>query len=246
MNAPLPAFQQFQMAFGRRCRDPRAARPPGVPARRMAAYEELVFNNITGFLDACFPVCRKLLGNTRWRQLNRAFYRDWRATTPWFREIPQEFLRFLATARHPLPAWFRELAHYEWVELAVDTSDVVASAHDPAGDLMTGQPLLNPTLMNLAYDWPVQRIGPDYRPRKPAPVHLLVFRDDGDVVRFAEINTSTASLLALIAEHGCSGAAACERLATESAPKSAVAVRQYGAEILKNLRRQGAILGVRT
>ena len=246
MNAPIPEFQAFQMAFGRRCRDPRAARPPGVPARSMAAYEELLFNNITGFLDACFPVCHKLLGDTRWRQLSRAFYRDWRATTPWFREIPQEFLHFLATARHPLPAWFRQLAHYEWVELAVDTSDAIASAHDPAGDLMAGQPLLNPTLMNLAYDWPVQRIGPDYRPRKPAPVHLLVFRADGDAVRFAEINANTARLLTLIAEQGCSGAAACERLATESAPKSAVAVRQYGAEILENLRRQGAILGVRT
>jgi uncharacterized protein len=246
MNAPLPAFQQFQMAFGRRCRDPHAARPAGVPPRRMAVYEELLFNNITGFLDACFPVCRKLLGDTRWRRLNRAFFRDWRGHTPWFREIPQEFLRFLATARQPLPAWFRDLAHYEWVELAVDTDNAATAAHDSDGDLMSGRPLINPTLMNLAYHWPVHRIGPDWRPRKPQPTNLLVFRDEADVVRFVETNAATARLLALVREHGGTGEEACERLAGELEPKSAVAVRLHGPAILDDLRRQGAILGART
>lgn len=245
MNAPPPAFQQFQIAFGRRCRDPRAARPAGVPARRMAVYEELLFNNITGFLDACFPVCHKLLGDTRWRRLNRAFFRDWRSHTPWFREIPQEFLRFLETARQPLPAWFRELAHYEWVELAVDTNNAATAPHDPDGDLMRGRPLINPTLMNLAYDWPVHRIGSDWRPRRPMPTRLLVFRDAADSVRFAEINPATARLIDLITAHECCGGDAIEQLAAELDEKSAMAVRHHGPAILDDLRRQGALLGAR-
>jgi uncharacterized protein len=245
MNAPLPAFQQFQMAFGRRCRDPRAARPADVPARRMAVYEELLFNNITGFLDACFPVCRKLLGDTRWRRLNRAFFRDWRSHTPIFREIPQEFLRYLDSTRQPLPAWFRELAHYEWVELAVDTNSASCPPHDPDGDLIHDRPLVNVTLMSLAYDWPVHRIGPDFRPRQPTPTWLLVFRDEADVVRFVETNAATARLLALIVERDCTGAEAVEHLAMELDEKSAMAVRLHGPTILDDLRRQGAILGVR-
>lgn len=227
MNAPLPAFQQFQMAFGRRCRDPRAARPAGVPPRRMAVYEELLFNNITGFLDACFPVCRKMVGEARWRKLNRAFFRDWRSGTPLFREIPREFLSFLAGSRQPLPPWFRDLAHYEWVELAVDTSAA-------------------PTLLNLRYDWPVQHIGPDWRPRKPVATYLLVFRDATDNVHFIETNAMTARLVELLAAHECSGAEAVERLASEVDEKSAVAVRHYGAAILDDLRRQGAIPGAHT
>lgn len=245
MNAPLPAFQQFQMAFGRRCRDPRAARPAGVPARRMAVYEELLFNNVTGFLDACFPVCRQLIGDARWRHLNRAFFRDWRSHTPIFREIPHEFLRYLESARQPLPAWFRELTHYEWVELAVGTSALAWPAHDPSGDLMQGRPLVNPTLMNLAYDWPVQRIGPGWRPRKPAATHLLVFRNRDDEVRFVETNPITARLVALLGPAELTGSAAVERIAGEFDQKSAVAVRHHGAGILDHLRRQGAILGVR-
>ena len=245
MNAPLPAFQAFQMDFGRRCRDPRRApRPAGVPARRMAVYEDLLFNNVTGFLDACFPVCRTLLGDMRWRRLNRAFFRDSRSRSPWFREIPLEFLRYLAGARQQLPPWFRELAHYEWVELAVDTSNPEIPPHDPAGDLMAGRPLINPTLMNLAYAWPVQRIGPDYRPRKPLAVQLLVFRNTDDEVRFFEINLVTARLLSILANSPCSGGEACDRLAAELGASITTTLRQHGAAILVDLRRQGAILGV--
>ena len=54
-------FQAFQQAFARHLRDPRhAPRPAGVPARRMAVYTELLFNNICSFVDTCFPVCRAI------------------------------------------------------------------------------------------------------------------------------------------------------------------------------------------
>lgn len=243
MNAPLQVFQRFQMAFGRRCRDPRAARPAGVPPRRMAVYEELLFDNLTGFLDACFPVCRQIIGDRRWRRLNRAFFRDWRSHAPLFREISREFVRFLDGSRQPLPTWFRELAHYEWVELAVDTCAAAPPPHDPQGDLIQGRPLINPTLMNLSYEWPVHRIGPDWRPRKRQPTRLLVFRDAADSVRFAEINTATARLIDLIAAHGCSGTEAVERLADELPQESAVAARLHAAAILGDLHHQGVILG---
>jgi uncharacterized protein len=247
MNAPPPALQAFQMTFGRRCRDPRGApRPAGVPARCMAVYEELLLNNVAGFLDACFPVCRGLLSDVRWRRLIRAFFRDWRSRTPWFREIPREFLNYLATTGQPLPAWFRDLAHYEWVELAVDTVAVAVPPHDPAGDLMAERPLVNPTLMSLAYDWPVQHIGAHYRPRKSRPTHLLVFRHDTDEVRFAEINPVTARLLALVGEHGDTGDLACNRVAAELGHRSPAAIRHHGATLLAALRRQGAILGTRS
>jgi hypothetical protein len=55
----------------------------------MQVYNELLFNNLCGFLDTCFPVCPALLGEKRWRRLNRTFYRDSPLHTPWFREIPR-------------------------------------------------------------------------------------------------------------------------------------------------------------
>jgi len=243
----LPAFQTFQMDLGRHLRDPRhVPRPHGVPARRMAVYNKLLFNNLTGFLDACFPVCRSILGETRWRRLNRTFYRDWRSQTPWFREIPREFVRYLQSAeiRQPLPRWLPELAHYEWAELAVDVMTVTVPPYDPQGDLLAGWPLCNPALMNLDYAWPVQDIGPDHRPCKPQATHLLVFRDAEDRVRFASINPVTARLLHLLTSGQLTGRAACLIIAGELQHADPEAVVRFGADILDDLRRQGAILGV--
>jgi hypothetical protein len=243
----MHAFQEFQHEFGRHLRDPRRApRPAGVPARRAAIYGELLFNNLTGFLDACYPVTRAVLGERRWRRLNRAFFHAARCRTPWFREIPREFLDWLtATADLALPPWLRELARHEWVELALDVMDVASPAHDPDGDLLAGIPVLAPALMNLAYAWPVQRIGPHYRPRKPRPTHLLAFRDPDDEVRFVELNPVSARLLALLLDGERTGRAACLRVAAEIAHPDPDAVVAHGAALLAELHSLGAILGTK-
>ncbi len=238
-------FQRFQQAFARHLRDPhRAPRPPGVPARGMGVYQELVGNNLQGFIDSAFPVCRAILGDTRWQRLGRRFRRDWPLQTPWFREIPREFVHFLAqTPGVRLPRWLPELAHYEWVELAADIADAPIPPHDPGGDLRHGTVVLNPVLFNLAYAWPVHRIGPDWRPRRPAATHLLVHRDADDVVRFNETNPVTARLLALLAATPQSGATAARQIAGELQHADPERLIDFAVELLAELRRQGIVLG---
>jgi hypothetical protein len=239
-------FQQFQHAFARHLRDPqRAPRPAGVPARRMAVYNELLFNNICGFVDSCFPVSRAILGEKRWRRLIRTFYRDRPLHTPWFREIPGQFVQYLAEAdfRQPLPVWLPELAHYEWAELAVDVMDAPQPAHDPRGDLRSHPVILNPTMLNLAYAWPVYCIGPAYRPRKPKSTFLVVYRDVDEKVQFSEINAVTGRLLTLLTGARTTGEAAIRQIAIELQHPTPDQLLVHGAVLLDDLRRQGIILG---
>lgn len=252
MNQPAPDFQDFQRAFARHLRDPHhAPRPAGIPARRAAIYGELLFNNICGFLDKCFPVSRAVLGEPRWRRLNRTFYRDWPLHTPWFRDIPREFVRYLETAEiaTPRPAWLSELARYEWAELAVDIMETAIPEHDPQGDLLRGVPLLNPARLDLACAWPVQRIGPDYRPRQAQATHLVVYRDRSEYVRFSEISPVTASLLARLEENRETRASGEEILLAladalhHPAPQTLV---DFGRAVLDDLRQQEIILGSQT
>jgi len=247
MNAALaPDFQDFQRSFAAHLRDPQhAPRPPGVPARRMAVYNELLFNNICGFIDRCFPVSQAILGEKRWRRLCRSFYRDWPLHTPWFREIPREFVRYLAEAdiHQPLPIWLAELAHYEWAELAVDIIDAPRPAHDLAGDLLRNPVALNPALLNLAYTRPVHRISPDYRPRKPQPTYLAVYRDANDKVQFSQINAVTSRLLTLLAAAPTTGETAIRQIATELQHPAPEQLLTHGAALLDDLRRQGIVLG---
>lgn len=241
-------FQDFQRAFGRHLRDPgHTPRPAGVPARRMAVYNELLFNNLCGFLDACFPVARDLLGPTRWRRLNRRFYRDWPLHSPWFRDIPREFVHYIEAhqPRLRLARYLPALLHYEWVELAVDTMAVTVPAHQPAGDLMQGRPLINPTLMNLTYDWPVHSIAAVNRPRRPKITHLFVYRDIDDTVQFVEGNATTARFLELLGSGQLTGCAACLQIASELAHPDPAALQGFAAALLESWRAQGIILGSR-
>ena len=245
----VPAgLQAWQSAFGQRLRHGRRAPcPAGVPAGGMAVYEGLVFQRLRSFLDRCFPVARATLGEARWTRLCRAFLRDWQCATPWFREIPQEFLAYLdsGACRSPLPRWFGELACYEWAELAVDVMEVAVPPHRPDGDLLDGMPLANPALLSLAFEWPVQRIGPDFRPRQPDPVHLAVYRDAQALVRFMALSQDTARLLAFLAGR-CNGRAALEILAAELGRPADAAFINFGRHSLAELRRHGVLLGVRT
>ncbi len=246
-SAARPDFQRYQAAFTAHIRDPQAnPRPAGVEVRRMKIYNELLYNNVEGFLLACFPVLRKTLGTRRWTRMVRVFFATHRCHTPYFRQIPDEFLQFLQRgwrAPETYPAWLVPLAHYEWIELVLSVSNRTPDhAINPAGNLMDGVPVLNPVLANLRYDWPVHRIAPR-RKIAPAETFLLVYRDAGDAVRFDEINAFTARLLALLEDGTRSGRAALDTLAMESRHPDPGLIARAGRDVLEDLRARGAILG---
>ena len=242
------AFQEFQHALAQHLRDPHhTRRPAGVPPRRMAVYNELVFNNLCGFLDSCFPVSRQLLGEARWRRLCRTFGRDWPLHTPWFREIPREFVRYLSEGHiaQSLPRWLADLARYEWAELVVDVMDVTPPAHDPQGNLMQAPVLLNPARVDVASAWPVHRIGPAWQPRQTEPTFLVLFRDAQQEVQFTEINAVTAHVLALL-DSGLTGQQVFAQLAQEMAHPDPEALQGFGQQLVNSLHTQGVLLGTLT
>lgn len=249
-----PGFLQQQLAFTAHIRDPDSAPPPaGIPPRRMAIYTELFFNNTNDQLSANFPVLRQITSDQRWQALVRDFMVHHRSATPLFTEIGLEFLEYLQHEREPRPddwPFMLELAHYEYVELAVaiSTADEDLEAYDPNGDLLAGRPLVGPTAWNLSYRWPVQMIGPEYLPGEPPaePTHLVVYRDRQDRVHFLQINAVTQRLLALLKEDPQStGLDVLRSIAQELGHPDPDTVIQAGAGLLADLRQRNVILGTR-
>ena len=247
-------FQQYQRAFTARVRDPKSSpRPKGAAVRRMKVYEDLLYNNLEGFLLACFPVSRDILGVRRWNRLVRAFFRDHANHTPYFRQIPEEFLKYLQDEwerPEDFPAFLPELAHYEWVELELDTSDKDRDlpGHDPEGDLLAGRPLPNPVMRVLAYRWPVQRLSRRYKPAEsPAePTFLMAWRDAGLEIRFSLLNPAAARLLVLLQEDPeLTGRDALRHLADELRHPDPAALARFGLELMGGWRTDGILLGTR-
>ncbi|GAB6196043.1 HvfC family RiPP maturation protein [Lysobacter xanthus] len=239
-----------QQALGAYIRDPERAPPPaGIEPRRLRIYADLFFNNVDGLLGTTFPVMRATLGDA-WTRLVRDFLREHDARSPVFTELPKELLRYLdrreAEGRGD-PPWLRELAHYEWIELALQVSEARLSdlAHDPDGDLAEGVPLLSPLAWPLAYDWPVHRIGPGSQPDAAEPTLLLVHRQDDGSVRFHELAPLAFHLLQRIESAPDTGRRLLATLAQEVGAPDVEALVGQGLALLAQYRRDGIVPGTR-
>lgn len=241
-----------QDALAAYIRDPAHVAPPaGIEERRLKIYRELFFNNIESMLAGNFPVLHRIFDGTRWRALARDFYRDHGSRTPLFTELAQEFLRYLETRSIASdPPWLQALAHYEWVELALQISEGSRDdvEHDPDGDLIAGKPLLSPIAWPLAYAWPVHRIGPTFMPDAPpeVPTLLLLRREPDGEVSFHELSALTFRLLQrLDAEPQATGREHLVALASEAGAPDVEAFVRDGTAMLLQLHRDGTLLGAR-
>lgn len=242
------SLAQLQRRFGRHLRDPEHQPVPAeVDPIRMAIYRELFFNNIQSLLRANFPILHATLGEADWQSLVRAFCREHRAQTPLFSEIGQEFIAFLDSDTAPAqPPWLTELAHYEWIELALQIADDPLPAHVADADLLDGTPVLSPYCRALAYQWPVHRISADHRPDTPPaqPTLLLARRQtDGSIV-FSELSPLLFRLFELLdCQPVPSGRQLLLQLAEESGSVASSAFIAEGMAMLQRLRAQACLLG---
>lgn len=194
-------FQTHQAAFAAYIRNPaKNLLPIGAKPERMEMYRELFFNNIEGFLSANFPVLRSLFDEKTWCDFVQDFFANHVCTTPHFSEIPEEFLAYLQNERKKqddLP-FLTELAHYEWVEMALSISHETVEKHE-FENLTTSKLKLSPLAVALAYQFPVHKISAQFVPlESEQPIFLIVYRNENDVVQFLEITPLTFQLLQLI------------------------------------------------
>jgi hypothetical protein len=253
--AELPEFKKTLYEFAGHIRDPEnVPAPEGIEERRMAVYRELFFNNIRNLLATMFPVIRKLHSDDKWHALIRQFMQRHRAETPYFLQLPQEFLAFLQN-EYELQAddypFLLELAHYEYVELALSISEEVNDVDgvDPDGDLLQQVPVKSVLAWVYAYQFPVHRIKKDYTPAEPAeqPVFIVVYRRSNDSVGFLELNPMTAKLLEAIDNNDqqLTGESLLRALADEINYADADALVQHGAAALDEMRQLEILTGTR-
>lgn len=249
------SFQDKQYAFAAHIRDPEhRPAPPGIEDRRMGVYRQLFFNNLKNLLGTFFPVLKKLHSDQHWSRFIRRFMQLHQARTPYFLELPQEFLGFLQSEYetenddHP---FLVELTHYEYAELAlsVSTASNDTDGVDPAGDLLAGIPVKSALAWVFAYRYPVHRISETYLPKVPAeqPVYLALYRDAADSVGFLELNPVTAALLEAIDNNpdGRTGGELLQAIASDIGYPDADAFAGHGRAAMQEMLALGILIGTR-
>lgn len=245
-----PSLFQQQNTLGLYLRDPYHCAPPaGMEVTRAQVYRDLIFANLSSLLSGTFPVLIKILGDERWRSLVRIFLRDYRARTPKFGEIAKEFVEFLASEPQALvegswPPFMMELAHYEWIEMALQQSEAEPLPLSDAGLLLDRPLQVSPLAWPLAYAWPVQWVGPDYQPETvPAqPTLLLVRRAEDWSVKFSALSPLAWRLLQRIEEFPqLDGREQLEGLAVEAGMAGAPEFMESGAVLLRQMHEEGVV-----
>jgi len=248
-----PGFKKYQYEFTAHLRDPEhQPAPEGIEDRRIGVYRDLLYNNVESFIASGFPVLRSIYTDEHWHDMVRDFFANHKSSTPYFLEISQEFLDYLQHERQPRPEdpqGLLELAHYEWVELALMVAEETIDLQqvDPNGDLLQGHPVLSPVAWPLAYQYPVHRMGPDYLPEEPPeqPTYLVVYRNRVDEVKFLEINPVTARLINLLQDNPeISGELALNQIVQEMDHPNRDLVIEHGLSALQELQGYGIVLGV--
>jgi hypothetical protein len=214
------SFKQTQYQFAAHIRDPKHQPAPGnIEDRRMAIYRDLFYNNINGTLKNAFPVIHTLMNEADWEAMVRDFMIQHRSKTPLFVEIAREFIAYLENEREVKsdPPFMQELAHYEWVELALTIAepDFKKTPLAEDDDVLALHFVQSPLAWLLIYQYPVHQISAENQPQAAAetPICLLVYRNQAEQIKFIELNPVSARLLELLAQ-GQTGHEAVDGLAT--------------------------------
>ncbi|WP_394753768.1 DUF2063 domain-containing protein [Crenothrix sp.] len=242
-SRPKVDFKAKQLEFAAYIRDPdRNPMPLGIKKKRMQMYRQLFFNNVEGFLAGNFPVIRHLLNDQQWLALAQDFFAHHHCSSPYFSEIPEEFIDYLQNERQNLDdlPFLLELAHYEWVEMALSIAkdnSLENDAIDWANSLHSNIQV-SPLAWPLAYSFPVHKISPQFVPLTApiSPTFLIVYRDKSDDVHFLEITPTTYRLLEVIQENAnATVESSLMQVAQEAQHSNPELIINTGIQILKGL-----------
>lgn len=240
-------FQAYQDAFAAYIRNPQENPiPAGTKPARMAIYRELFFNNVAGFLTANFPVLHQVMDAQAWQNVVQDFFAQHACQTPHFSEISEEFLYYLQHERQcadDVP-FMVELAHYEWVEMALSIAQGTLPICVAENNLDTSLSLSNLACV-LAYQFPVHRISPHFLPITPPeqPTFLVVYRDEHENVQFLEITPLTYQLLQIMQDTPAQAARLyLAQLSSLFPTMDETVLTQHGEAILKDFVARGVVI----
>lgn len=246
-----PSFIEQQYRFTAYIRDPEVNQVPDkLEKRRIDLYRELIVNNIESFLSASFPVLRGILDDRSWAAMVQDFFARHRCQTPYFSGIAEEFLEYLqkqrGERREDFP-FLLELAHYEWVEVALALAadeDLSQDRGDLSADSLAHSYRLSNLAWPLLYRYPVHRISQTFKPEEAPrqPTFLVVYRNLEDQIKFMEINAVTYRFLQILDANRDQPAEDCLIQLTQEMPGlDHNSIFEYAGPMLQNLWLRGIV-----
>ncbi|MDO4998553.1 MAG: putative DNA-binding domain-containing protein [Neisseria sp.] len=120
---PLNPTQQAQKQLADCIRNERLAVPENWSDEHLAVYRRLVQNNVRSFLDLCFSDSQNFVDAQQWQNWQQRFLDEARPESPFFNDIPSQFLTYLRGLQDEMPsAAVLEMMDFETALLHAETA----------------------------------------------------------------------------------------------------------------------------
>lgn len=186
--------------------------------------------NILAFLENAFPELHKAMPKAEWLTLASDFFQHYPIKTPIVHEVADLYVDYLH--QHSEKKWF-ELAHYEWVEVALyfDITDLKEiKAYQPT-DFTQAIPLISPLAYLLHYEI--------YNPG-----FYIAYRNYAHDVFYEPINLFSAKLFELLKSNaGFTSEASLKKLAMETKHPNPTELLTNGLDLIQQWHQKNIILG---
>ncbi len=225
--------------------------------RRLALYRRLVRHNVTGVIETMLERTRARLEARSPGELERAigsFLEEVGPRTPHMRDVPAEFLAFIAPrwakqieeATAAFPPWIVDYAELELADFTIGVAPRPLPP-PPLAEVTADRPMVfaEPKRL-LRLGWAVHLVPADdvLADAEERKVAILVYRDAEHRSRFLELTPLAAAILERLFAGDALGAAMVTACQTEGHPLED-SVLAGAAHLLADLGERGVLLGAR-
>lgn len=188
----------FQAALAEAIRNPEQPIPNQIDSKRLTIYRRLIRNNLRQFIDRCFSESLTFLETEHWEALQQKFLAEAYPESPYFNDIPIQFLQYLQThhAALNLPESILALMDFEATQLQAEIEQTEHSVHE----WHEQTPLTwskSAFLKQYNYDF----LSSDFAEIVNQPDYILVWRNREDEVCYQQLNKEEWTLLHYFTEH---------------------------------------------
>ncbi|MCS4533219.1 HvfC family RiPP maturation protein [Neisseria montereyensis] len=188
----------FQAMLADHVRDPSKPSPEGIEPERLAVYTRLVRNNLRSFLDLCFSDSSELADRELWQHLQNRFLIEARPESPFFNDIPAQFLNYARSreSEEKLPDGILAMMDFETALLHAEIAiQPISDGLWDSNTTLSWQPAAK--LTHYDYNF----VDSNLTAIEPTPSTILTWRNRDNEVYYRAVSGTDVFLLEHFSQH---------------------------------------------
>lgn len=191
--------RQIQENLGDYCKLNHNEDIKGAKKDRLYHYRRLIYNIIDDALENAYPITRKQLNDTQWKQMVDEFVKEHPCQNPQLYLMPGELIEFASkkdyATQFNIP-FLIDMLNFEWVEVIVHSmKDEELEFYTEEGDFLNTKLYFTPYFQLISLSYPIHRLKEvDIKDHKGA-YFLLVYRQPNGTVQYTELNNVTTHII---------------------------------------------------